>query len=57
MKNGIFQRIKYEKFLLENNLSAPGFEQRLKLRELQKNLFDYIGAGTTSPQFLTTKTI
>ena len=41
--------------LLENNLSAPGFEQRLKLRELQRNLFDYIGAGTTSPQFLTTK--
>ncbi len=50
-----FSRIKYEKFLLENNLSAPGFEQRLKLRELQRNLFDYIGAGTTSPQFLTTK--
>ena len=54
-ENGVFQRIKYEKFLLENNLSAPGFEQRLKLRELQRNLFDYIGAGTTSPQFLTTK--
>ena len=54
-ESGVFQRIKYEKFLLENNLSAPGFEQRLKLRELQKNLFDYIGAGTTSPQFLTTK--
>ena len=54
-ENGVFQRIKYEKFLLENNLSAPSFEQRLKLRELQKNLFDYIGAGTTSPQFLTTK--
>ncbi len=54
-ENGIFQRIKYEKFLLENNLSAPGFEQRLKTRELQKNLFDYIGAGTTSPQFLINK--
>ena len=54
-ENGVFQRIKYEKFLLENNLSAPGFEQRLKLRELQRNLFDYIGAGTTSPKFLTTK--
>ena len=54
-ENGIFQRIKYEKFLLENNLSAPGFEQRLKTRELQKNLFDYIGAGTISPQFLINK--
>ena len=51
-ENGNFQRIKYEKFLLENNQSAPQFEQRLKNRELQKNLFDYIGAGTISPNFL-----
>ena len=54
-ENGNFQRIKYEKFLLENNQSAPQFEQRLKKRELQKNLFDYIGAGTFSPQFLVNK--
>ena len=54
-ENGSFQRIKYEKFLLENNLSAPSFEQRLKDRELQKNLFDYIGAGTIQPQFLVNK--
>jgi len=52
---GNFERIKYEKFLLENNQSAPAFELRLKSRELQKNLFDYIGAGTTSPNFLTKK--
>ena len=52
---GNFQRIKYEKFLLENNQSAPQFEQRLKKRELQKNLFEYIGAGTLSPKFLTNK--
>jgi len=45
-ENGVFQRIKYEKFLLENNMSAPIFEQRLKERELQKKLFDFIGAGT-----------
>ena len=50
-----FERIKYEKFLLENNQSAPAFELRLRGRELQKNLFDYIGAGTTSPKFLTKK--
>ena len=25
------------------------------VHELQKNLFDYIGAGTVSPKFLTTK--
>ena len=54
-ENGKFQRIKYEKFLLENNQSAPQFEQRLKKRELQKNLFDYIGAGTISPNFLISK--
>ena len=54
-ENGNFQRIKYEKFLLENNQSAAIFEQRLKKRELQKNLFDYIGAGTISPKFLSKK--
>ena len=54
-ENGNFQRIKYEKFLLENNQSAPSFELRLRGRELQKSLFDYIGAGTISPKFLTKK--
>ena len=53
--NGDFERLKYEKFLLENNQSAPAFELRLRGRELQKNLFDYIGAGTISPSFLTKK--
>ena len=54
-ENGVFQRIKYEKFLLENNIAASQFEQRLKDREKQKNLFDYIGAGTISPKFLVKK--
>ena len=54
-ENGLFQRIKYEKFLLENNISAPIFEQRLKSRELQKKLFDFIGAGVISPDFLIEK--
>jgi len=53
--NGIFQRVKYEKFLLENNISAPQFEKRLKDRELQKKLFDFIGAGTVTPKFMTKK--
>ena len=52
---GIFQRLKYEKFLLENNQSAPQFELRLKNRELQKNLFSFVGAGTVSPKFLVKK--
>ena len=54
-ENGQFERVKYEKFLLENNQSAPVFETKLKSRELQKNLFDYVGAGTVSPKFLTKK--
>ncbi|MDC1155124.1 SurA N-terminal domain-containing protein [Candidatus Pelagibacter sp.] len=54
-ENGNFQRIKYEKFLLENNQSAPQFELRLKGRELQKNLFDYVSAGSISPSFLINK--
>ena len=54
-EDGIFERAKYEKFLLENNQSAPGFELRLRGREIQRNLFDYIGAGTISPKFLAKK--
>ena len=54
-EQGNFQRIKYEKFLLENNQSAPQFEFRLKNRELQKNLFSFVGAGTVSPKFLVKK--
>ena len=53
--DGNFERLKYEKFLLKNNQSAPVFELRLRGRELQKKLFDYIGAGTKSPKFLTEK--
>ena len=54
-EQGNFQRLKYEKFLLENNQSAPQFEFRLKNRELQKNLFSFVGAGTVSPKFLVKK--
>jgi len=54
-ENGIFQRIKYEKFLLSNNLSAAMFELQLKNRELHKHLFDFIGAGTITPNFLIEK--
>jgi len=54
-ENNVFQRTKYEKFLLSNNMSAPVFELQLKNRELQKHLFDFIGAGTITPDFLTKK--
>ena len=54
-ENGKFQRVKYEKFLLSNNMSAAMFELKLKNRELQKHLFDFIGAGTITPEFLVDK--
>ena len=54
-ENNVFQRTKYEKFLLTNNMSAPMFELQLKNRELQKHLFDFIGAGTITPEFLIEK--
>ena len=50
-----FSRIKYEKFLLENNLTAPDFEGRFKNEELKKSLFSYIGGGIKSPYFLNNK--
>ena len=48
-----FSRIKYEKFLLSNNLNAPAFEKRLKENELQKKLFFYVSGGIKSPFFMT----
>ena len=54
-ENGKFERVKYEKFLLSNNMSAPMFELKLKNRELQKHLFDFIGAGTITPKFIIDK--
>jgi len=54
-ESGKFSRIKYEKFLITNNINAADFEQRLKDRELQKKLFSYIGGATSSPLFITNK--
>ena len=50
-----FSRTKYEKFLLENNISASQFEDRLKTNELQKILFNYISGGLAVPKFLIEK--
>ena len=54
-ENRVFQRTKYEKFLLTSNSTAPAFEIRLKNNELQKQLFTYISGGTKSPDFLINK--
>ena len=50
-----FSRTKYEKFLLENNISASQFENNLKSNELQKVLFSYINGGLVIPKFLVDK--
>ena len=51
-ENNKFSRTKYEKFLLSSNLTAPGFELKMKNNELKKNLFSYVVGGINSPLFL-----
>ena len=51
-----FSRLKYEKFLLENNIPAAKFEIRLRKNELKKKLFTYISGGIKSPYFIANKT-
>ena len=51
-----FSRIKYEKFLLENNIHVAEFEIRLRKNELKKEFFTYISGGIKSPYFIANKT-
>ncbi len=51
--NNKFSRIKYEKFLLSNNLNAPDFEKKLIENELQKELILYVSGGIKAPFFIT----
>ena len=50
--NKKFSRLKYEKFLLENNITASEFEKRLRKRELEKKLFNYYSSGLYIPEYL-----
>ena len=50
--NGKFSRTKYEKFLLSNNLTANEFEKNFRENEFQEELFNYLGGGISSPNFL-----
>ena len=52
-ENNLFSRIKYEKFLLLQNLTAIQFEEKLKKNELRKRLFSYVSGGIESPLFIT----
>ncbi len=54
-EDGKFSRLKYEKFLLERNLTPADFENELKNNELKKQLYNYIAGGIKSPYFKTNK--
>jgi len=54
-EEGQFSRLKYEKFLLERNLTAADFENELKINELRKQVYEYIAGGIKSPFFKTNK--
>ena len=47
-----FSRTEYEKFLLENNISAINFESVLSKQEKKKQLLDLISGGISPPKFL-----
>ena len=49
-----FSRIKYEKFLLKNNIPAYVFEKNLANQEKRRQLFNLIGRGISPPKFLIT---
>ncbi len=51
-----FSRLKYEKFLLENNIPAAVFEIGLRKNDLKKEFFTYISGGIKSPYFIANKT-
>ena len=47
-----FSRLKYEKFLLENNLSAPLFEQNIASQEKKRQFLSMLSGGFRVPSFL-----
>jgi len=47
-----FSRTEYEKFLLENNITAATFESILSKQEKKKQLLDFIGGGISPSKFL-----
>tara|TARA_A100000164_G_scaffold196817_1_gene174549 strand:+ start:1323 stop:2744 length:1422 start_codon:yes stop_codon:yes gene_type:complete len=51
-ENKKFSRIKYEKFLLENNTSSINYEKRVRDGKMQADLFQYISGGIKTPEFI-----
>ena len=54
-REGNFSRIEYEKFLVENNITASNFESNLSKHEKKKQLLDFIGGGVMPSKFLVNK--
>ncbi len=52
MEDNKFSRTKYEKFLLESNISAPLFEQNILEQEKKRQLLTYLSEGVNLPHFL-----
>ena len=48
-----FSRLEYEKFLLENNLTATTFELLLTKQEKKKQLLDFVSGGIIPSEFMT----
>ena len=51
-KNDIFSRTAYEKFLLENSITAPAYESILVGEEKKRQLLDFLSKGVSTPEFL-----
>ena len=52
-KDGKFSRLKYEEFLIKNNLSAPLFENNILQQEKKRQLLSYLSDGSRIPEYLT----
>jgi len=50
-----FSRLEYEKFLLENNITAITFEDIISRQERKKQFLDLIGGGVMPSKFLVNK--
>ena len=55
-ENNVFSRIKYEKYLITNNISSTMYEKKIRSSELKKRLLNYISGGTFSANFLIDQT-
>ena len=51
-KENKFSRVKYEKFLVENGLSAAGLEANISKQNKKEQLFNFIGGGIVPSKFL-----